>query len=131
MRHARPIPVPSHNFPQGRWKTGKTPKVDKGIIHNLQQASIGEAVYMDTFEVEDSSYRYAQVFVDYRSNYGDIIPLRSRSQVGKSFSEFCARNFTPLILIRDNIGEHVGGELLKECLLRSVKSAFICPYRKQ
>ncbi len=68
MRHPRPIPVPSHNFPQGRWKTGKTPKVDKGIIHNLQQASIGEVVYMDTFEVEDSSYRYAQAFVDYRSN---------------------------------------------------------------
>ena len=131
MRHPRPVPVPSHNFPQGRWKTGKTPKVDKGIIHNLQQASIGEVVYMDTFEVEDSSYRYAQAFVDYRSNYGDIIPLRSRSQVGKSFSEFCARNFTPLILIRDNIGEHIGGELLEECLLRSVKSAFICPYRKQ
>jgi hypothetical protein len=131
MRHQRPNPVPSHNFPQGRWKSGKTPKVDKGIIHNLHQASIGEVVYMDTFEVEDSAYRYAQAFVDYRSNYGDIIPLRSRTQVGKSFAEFCARNFTPLILIRDNIGEHIGGDLMKECLRRSVKSAFICPYRKQ
>jgi hypothetical protein len=130
-RHRRPIPVPSLNFPPGRWKSGKTPKVDKGIIHNLHQAGIGEVLYMDTFEVDDFSYRYAQAFVDYRSNYGDIIPLRSRSQVGRVFTEFCARNFTPLILIRDNIGEHIGGELLKECLHRSVKSAFICPYRKQ
>jgi hypothetical protein len=47
------------------------------------------------------------------------------------FEEFCARNFTSLILIRDIIGEHIGGELMKECLHRSVKSAFICPYRKQ
>lgn len=131
MRHYKPTPVPVHNFPQGRWKTGKTPKVDKGIIHNLQQASIGEVVYMDSFEVDDSSHRYAQAFVDYRSNYGDIIPMTSRSQAGWSFTEFCARNFTPLILIRDNIGENIGGQLLKECLHRSVKSAFICPYRKQ
>jgi hypothetical protein len=131
MRHKIPTPVPAHNFPSGRWKTGKTPKVAKNIIHNLHQASIGEVVYMDTYEVDDSSYRYAQAFVEYRSNYGDIVPLRSRSQVGWSFAEFCARNFTPLILIRDNIGENIGGELLKECLHRSVKSAFICPYRKQ
>ena len=131
MRHKIPIPVPALNFPSGRWKSGKTPKVAKNIIHNLHQASIGEVVYMDTYEVDDSSYRYAQAFVEYRSNYGDIVPLRSRSQVGWSFAEFCARNFTPLILIRDNIGENIGGELLKECLHRSVKSAFICPYRKQ
>ena len=51
--------------------------------------------------------------------------MKSRKQVGRSFAEFCARHFTPLILIRDNIGEHVGGDLLQECLNRSVKSAFI------
>jgi hypothetical protein len=34
-------------------------------------------------------------------------------------------------LIRDNIGENIGGDLLEECLARSVKSAFICPYKKQ
>ncbi len=131
MRHKIPTPVPAHNFPSGRWKSGKTPKVAKNIIHNLHQASIGEVVYMDTYEVDNSSYRYAQAFVEYRSNYGDIVPIRSRSQVGWSFAEFCARNFTPLILIWDNIGENIGGELLQECLHRSVKSAFICPYRKQ
>jgi hypothetical protein len=31
-----------------------------------------------------------------------VIPLRSRTQVGWSFGEFCCRNFTPLIL--DRIG---------------------------
>jgi hypothetical protein len=131
MRHQRPAPVPAFNFPQGRWKAGKTPKVNKGIVHNLHQAAIGEVVYMDSFEVEDTSHRYGQAFVEYRSNYGDIIPMTIRSLAGWSFAEFCARNFTPLILIRDNIGENAGGDLLKECLHRSVKSAFICPYRKQ
>ncbi len=82
MRHRKPTLIPSLNFPQGRWKSGKTPKVDKGSIHNLHQASINEVLYMDMFEVDDSAFRYAQAFVDYRSNYGDIIPLRSRSQVG-------------------------------------------------
>ncbi len=68
MRHSRPVPV--HNFPQGRWKTGKTPKVEKGIISNLRQASIGEVVFMDSFEVEDSKFKYGQAFVHYRSNFG-------------------------------------------------------------
>jgi hypothetical protein len=77
MRHLKPVPV--HNFPHGRWKTGKTPKVEKGIVSNLHQASIGEVVFMDSFEVEDVKYRYGQAFVDYRSNYGDIIPMRTRS----------------------------------------------------
>jgi hypothetical protein len=131
MRHQRPTPVPTFNFPQVRWKAGKTPKVEKGIVHNLHQASIGEVVYMDSFEVEDSSHRYGQAFVEYRSNYGDIIPMTTRSLAGWSFAEFCSRNFTPLILILDNIGENVSGKLLKECVHRSVKSTFICPYRKQ
>ena len=123
--------VPIHNFPQGMWKQGKTPRVAKGIVHGLHRAAIGEAVFTDTFEVEDSGYRYGQAYVDYRSKYGEVIPMKSRKQVGRSFAEFCARHFTPLILIRDNIGEHVGGDLLQECLNRSVKSAFICPYKKQ
>jgi hypothetical protein len=127
MRHR----VPPHNFPQGAWKRGKTPRVSKGIVHDLHRASIGEVVFTDTFEVEDSGFRYGQAYVEYRSKYGEIIPLKSRSQVGWSFAEFCCQNFTPLILIRDNIGENIGGDLLKECLARTVKSAFICPYRKQ
>jgi hypothetical protein len=32
------------------------------------------------------------------------------------------------MLVRDNIGENVGGDLLSECLIRSVQSAFICPH---
>ncbi len=122
MRHR----VPSHNFRQGRWKNGKVPRVSKGIIHGLHRASIGEVLFMDTFEVDDSSFRYAQVFVDYRSKFGEVIPMKSRTQVGCAFSEFCARHYPPLILIRDNIGEHIGGDLMKECLARSVWSAYIC-----
>ena len=125
------VPVPVHNFPQGRWKTGKTPRVSKGIVHNLHKASIAEAVFTDTFEVDDSTYRYGQAFVDYRSKFGEIVPMKSRTQVGWAFTVFCASHFIPLILIRDNIGENVGGSLLEECLMRSVKSAFICPYKKQ
>ncbi len=123
--------VPVHNFPQGTWRRGKTPRVSKGIVHELHRAAIGEVVFTDTFEVEDSGFRYGQAYVDYRSKYGEIIPMRSRKKVGRSFAEFCARHFTPLILVRDNIGEHIGGDLLEECLTRSVKSAFICPYKKE
>jgi hypothetical protein len=36
-----------------------------------------------------------------------------------------------LILVRDNIGENVGGALMQECHVRGVKSAFICPYTPQ
>jgi hypothetical protein len=31
--------VPPHNFPQGKWKTGKTPKVKKGKVEGLHRAS--------------------------------------------------------------------------------------------
>ncbi len=94
LRHIRPVPV--HNFPQGSLEDWETPRVEKGIISNLHQASIGEVVYMDSFEVDDSRYKYGQAFVDYRSNYGDIIPIKSRSQAGWTFATFCARHYTPL-----------------------------------
>jgi hypothetical protein len=44
-------------FPQGRWTSGKTPRVSKGKIGNWYQASIGEVVFTDTFESGDSKYR--------------------------------------------------------------------------
>jgi hypothetical protein len=103
--------VPTLNFPQGKFVQGQTPKVRKDKVHHLHRASICEVVFTDTFETGDHHYRYGQAFVDYRSRYGDVIPLRSRKQVGWSFGEFCCRNFTPLILIRDNISENKGGGL--------------------
>jgi hypothetical protein len=63
--------------------------------------------------------------VDYRSRYGDIIPIKSRKKVGCAFGEFCNRHFVPKILIRDNIPENVGGALADECHRRGVKSAYI------
>jgi hypothetical protein len=74
--------VPPLNFPQGKWKTGKTPKVSKGKVSYLHRASIAEVLFTDTFEVRDMTYRYGQAFVDYRSRFGDVIPLRSRKKVG-------------------------------------------------
>jgi hypothetical protein len=88
-------------------------------------------VFTDTFETKDSRFRYGQAFVDYRSRWGDVIPLRSRTQVGWAFGEFCCRNFTPLILIRENISENKGGALMDQCHARGVKSAYICPYTPQ
>ena len=49
--------VPPLNFPQGKWKTGKTPKVSKGKVSNLYRASIAEVLFTDTFEVKDMTYR--------------------------------------------------------------------------
>ena len=123
--------VPPLNFPQGKWKTGKTPKVSKGKVQNLHRAGIAEVCFTDTFEVDDNAYRYGQVFVDYRSRFGDIIPIRSRKKVAWSFGEFCCRHYTPLVLVRDNIAENTGGALLDECHRRGVKSAFSTPYKPQ
>ena len=123
--------VPPHNFPQGKWKAGKTPRVSKNKVKNLHRAGIAECCFTDTFETDDSVYRYGQAIVDYRSRYGDVVPIRSRKKVGWAFAEFCCRHFTPLILIRDDIAENMGGDLVEECQKRGVKSAYSCPYTPQ
>jgi hypothetical protein len=123
--------VPTLNFPQGKFRQGKTPKVSKNKVHHLHRASICEVVFTDTFESGDHKYAYGQAFVDYRSRWGDIIPIRSRTQVGWAFTEFICRNFAPLILVRDNIAENTGGALMEECRTRGIQSAFICPHTPQ
>ena len=123
--------VPPLNFPQGKWKAGKTPRVKKGKVENLYRASIAEVCFTDTFETDDGTYKYGQAVVDYRSRYGDVFPIRTRKKVAWAIGEFCCRHFVPLILIRDNIAENVGGELDAECHRRGIKSAFSCPYTPQ
>ena len=46
--------VPPHNFPQGKWKSGKAPKVTKDKVKFLHKASIAEVVFTDTFETDDT-----------------------------------------------------------------------------
>ncbi len=123
--------VPTLNFPQGKFRQGKTPKVSKDKVHHLQRASICEVVFTDTFDTGDHRFRYGQAFVDYRSRWGDVIPMSSRTQVRWAFSEFICRNFIPLIIVRDNIAENRGGALMEECRRHGVQSAFICPYTPQ
>jgi hypothetical protein len=65
------------------------------------------------------------------SHWGDVFPMSSRTQVGLSFVDFCSRNWVPLFLVRDNIGENIGTSLLEECRSRNVKSVFICPHHPQ
>ncbi len=88
--------VPTLNFPQGKFAQGKTPRVSKQKVHHLYRASICEVVFRDTFESGDNTYLYGQAFVDYRSRYGDIVPLKSRTEVAWALGEFCCRNFVPL-----------------------------------
>ena len=125
------LAVPPFIFPQGKWKAGKTPRVTKDKVKNLHRASPAEVCFTDTFETDDGTYKYGQAVVCYRSRFGDIIPIRTRKKVGWAFAEFCCRHFTPLILIRDNIAENIGGELLEECRKRGIKSAYSCPYTPQ
>jgi hypothetical protein len=40
--------VPPHNFPQGKWKKGKTPRVRKGKVENLHRAAIAEVCFSDS-----------------------------------------------------------------------------------
>ncbi len=120
--------MPTHVFPSGRWKEGKTPRVSKRKLMHLHTASVGEVVFTDTFESGDSKYKYGQAFYDYVSGWGDIFPRRSRNNdVGTALSDFCCRNWVPLCLVRDNIGENIGGSLLAVCRRLSIKSAYICP----
>jgi hypothetical protein len=118
-------------FPQGKIKRGKVPLVSKSLVKNLHKAAIAEVLFTDTFQTSDVAYKYGQAFVDYRSRYGWVYPIASRKQVALSFSTFCADHFAPVILIRDNIGENIGGELIDECLRLSVQSAFICAHIPQ
>jgi hypothetical protein len=61
-------------------------------------------VFTDTFQTADVSFKHGQAFVDYRSRHGWVY------------------HFTPVILVRDNIGENIGGDLIEEC-------APVCPER--
>jgi hypothetical protein len=127
-KHAR---VPPLNFPQGNLKKFKTPRVTKENVGHIHQASIAEAVYTDTYETGDHKFPYAQVFVDRISRYGDVIPMRSRTEVGQAFVTFVCRNFVPLVLISDNISENHGGDLRDQCRARDVKQLFTCPYHPE
>ena len=125
------VPPTRPFFPQGRWAEGKTPRVSKNKVGSSFTASPGESVFTDTFESGDSKFAYGQAYFDMASHWGDVFPLRSRNDVGQSFADFCCRNWVPLYLVRDNIGENVGGSLLDECRLRNVKSLYICPRHPQ
>jgi hypothetical protein len=127
-KHAR---VPPLNFPQGNMKQFKTPRVSKDIVGPVCEPAIAEILYTDTFETGDLKFPYAQVFVDRTSRYGDVIPLRSRTEIGQAFVTFVCRHFTPLILISDNISENQGGDLVEQCRQRDVKQLFTCPYHPQ
>ena len=127
----RNIRVPPLVFPQGRLKTGKSPKVKKGSVGNLKHAGIGECLFSDTFETGDARRKYCQVFYDYVSRYGYVTAMRSKTEFGDAFADFCCQCWVPLILVRDNAGENVGGSLVQELRTRNVQSAFICSYRSQ
>ena len=112
-------------------KRFKTPRVSKDIVGHNHQPAIAEVLYTDTVETGDHKFPYAQVFVDRVSRYGDVIPLRSRREVGQAFVTFVCKHFVPLILISDNIAENQGGDLVEQCRLRDVKQLFTCPYHPQ
>ncbi len=56
-------------FPQRNMKSNR-PYIYKGPLQRLHKAGIAEVVFTDTFEVEDTAFRYGQAFVSYRSRYG-------------------------------------------------------------
>jgi hypothetical protein len=119
--------VPTHVFPQGRWKESKTPRVRKGKLVDLPTASPGEILFTDVFMSGDTKYKFGSVFYDYASGYGDIIPIRSRNDVGTSLEDFCCRNWIPLCIVSDNAGENTGGYFEEVTRRLSIQQVFICP----
>jgi hypothetical protein len=97
----------------------------------LKYAAPAEVVFTDTFQSGDSRYKYEQAYFDLASHWGDVFPMRSRRGVCDSFADFCCQNWVSLILVRENIGENIGGDLIEECRKRNVKSAYICPHHPQ
>jgi hypothetical protein len=82
--------VPTHVFPPGRWEESKTSRGRKRKLTNLHTASVGEVVFTDTFDSGDSKYKYGQIYYDYVSGWGDVFPIRSRTEVGNSLADFAA-----------------------------------------
>ena len=119
--------VPTHLFPPGRWKESKTPRVSKGKLVNLHTASVGEVVFTDTFESGDSKYKYGQIYYDYASGWGDVFPIRSRTEVGRTLEDFCCRNWIPLCLVSDNAGENIGGDFVEVARRLCIQRVYICP----
>ena len=111
-----PGKVPPILFPQGNIKRGKVPVVSKDLVRNIHKGATAEVLFTDTFQTADVTFKHGQAFLDYRSKHGWVCPIPSRKQVGLAFSTFCANHFTPVILVRDNIEENIGGDLLEECL---------------
>jgi hypothetical protein len=127
----RAIRVPPLIFHQGRLKTGKSPRVAKGKVGHLKHAGIGEVLFTDTFESGDARRKYCQVFYDHVSRFGYVTAMRSKTEIGDAFADFCCQCWVPLILVRDNAGENIGGSLIQELRDHNVQSAFICPHRSQ
>ena len=123
--------VRPNRFPQGTMERRNTPIVSKSRVHHLHEASIAECVYTDTFATDDEVYRYGQAFVCYKSRFGVVIPLQSRTEVPDAFLRFCADYFTPLILIRDNISENIGNAMSSVCLQLNCQSGFSTPHTQQ
>ena len=101
--------VPPKIFPQGKLKRSKTLVVSKGKVGNVHFAAIAEVLYTDTFHSGDVRFPYGQAFMDHASRWGDVIPIRSRTEVGDAFVTYTCRHYTPLILISDNIAERQTG----------------------
>ena len=123
--------VQPNRFPQGTLTRNKTPRVFKNIVHHLHEASVAECVYTDTFETDDVAFHHGQAFVCYKSRFGAVFPIQSRKMVVQAFRQFCADVFTPLILIRDNISENTGKELMRACREVKCQSGFSTPYMQQ
>ncbi len=88
-------------------------------------------LFTDTFDSGDSRRKYGQVFYDRVSRYGYVTAMRSKTEIGDAFADFCSQCWVPLILVRDNAGENIGGSIVQELRNRNVRSAFICLYRSQ
>jgi hypothetical protein len=120
-----------NRFPVGTVERTQTPLVSKGKVHHLHEAAVAECVFMDTFKTDDKTHRCGQAFVDHKSRYGAVFPIKSRRQVAEAFLQFCAGCFTPLILIQDNISENTGKDMKAACRSVTCQSGFSTPCTQQ
>ena len=95
--------------------------------NNILTAFSKEILSSDAIHSGHPSSPHAQLYADYVSEMIDVFPMTRRTQVPDTFKRFCARWWTPLLLLMDGAAENTGTAMEQVCVDRSVAQIFRTP----
>jgi hypothetical protein len=114
-------------FPEGSLTHRPVPAKRLAHATTIDQVEVKEVVGNGTFFSGEPSSPMAQLYVDYISRLIDIVPMPRRSFVPKTLTQFCARRWTPVILLSDGAGENTSEAMNTLCLERNIGQIFRTP----